>query len=45
VCYNPEQGVRDAAMRELMTSKLSELITDTDRLSVTKRILHLTPTG
>jgi hypothetical protein len=37
VCYNPEQATRDAAMRELMTSKLTELITDTDQYSADKR--------
>jgi hypothetical protein len=37
VCYNPEQATRDAAIRELMTSKLTELITDTDQLSADKR--------
>ena len=37
ICYNPEQAQRDAALREVMTGKLTALITDTDRLSVTKR--------
>jgi Transposase DDE domain len=37
ICYNPEQADRDAALREVMTGKLTALIADTDRLSVTKR--------
>jgi hypothetical protein len=37
VCYNPAQATRDATMRELMTGKLTELITDTDQLSADKR--------
>jgi IS4 transposase len=37
ICYNPEQAERDAALREVMTGKLTTMITDTDRLTVTKR--------
>jgi transposase len=37
ICYNPEQAERDAARREVMTSKLTALIADTDQLSATKR--------
>ena len=37
ICFNPDQAQRDAALREVMTGKLTALITDTDRLSVTKR--------
>ncbi len=37
ICFNPEQADRDAALREVMTGKLTTLITDTDRLTVTKR--------
>ena len=37
ICYNPEQAERDAALREIMTGKLTTLIADTDRLTVTKR--------
>jgi IS4 transposase len=37
VCYNPEQADRDRALREVMTGKLTALITDTDRLSPTER--------
>jgi len=37
ICYNPEQAERDAALREVMTSKLTTMIADTDRLTVTKR--------
>ena len=37
VCYNPEQADRDRALREIMTGKLTALITDTDTLSVAKR--------
>ena len=37
ICFNPEQAERDAALREVMTGKLTALIADTDRLSVTKR--------
>jgi len=37
ICYNPEQAERDAALREVMTGKLTTMITDTDRLTPTKR--------
>jgi hypothetical protein len=37
ICYNPEQAERDAALREVMVGKLTTLITDTDRLTPTKR--------
>jgi transposase len=37
ICYNPEQAERDAALREVMVDKLTTLITDTDRLTPTKR--------
>jgi DDE family transposase len=37
ICYNPEQAERDTALREIMTGKLTALIADTDRLTVTKR--------
>ncbi len=37
ICFNPEQAERDAALREVMTGKLTALIADTDRLTVTKR--------
>ena len=37
ICYNPEQADRDAALREVMTDKLTTLLADTDRLTVTKR--------
>jgi len=37
ICYNPEQAERDAALREAMTGKLTTLIAETDRLTVTKR--------
>jgi transposase len=37
ICYNPEQAERDAALREIMTGKLTALITGTDTLKVTKR--------
>jgi hypothetical protein len=37
ICYNPEQAERDAALREVMVAKLSTMITDTDRLTPTKR--------
>lgn len=37
VCYNPEQADRDQALREIMTGKLTALIADTDKLSVSKR--------
>ncbi|MDN5929471.1 MAG: IS1634 family transposase [Pseudonocardia sp.] len=37
ICFNPEQAERDAALREVMTGKLTALIADTDRLTPTKR--------
>jgi transposase len=37
ICYNPEQAERDAALREVMTGKLTALIAESDRLTVTKR--------
>ncbi len=37
VCFNPEQAERDAALREVMTGKLTALIADSDQLSVTQR--------
>jgi IS4 transposase len=37
ICNNPEQAERDAALREVMVAKLTAMITDTDRISVTKR--------
>ncbi len=36
ICFNPEQAERDAALREVMTGKLTALIADTGRLTVTK---------
>jgi hypothetical protein len=37
VCFNPDQAVRDAAVRAKMISALEELIAGSDQLSVTKR--------
>ena len=37
ICFNPEQAERDATLREVMAAKLTAMITDTDRLSPTKR--------
>ena len=37
ICFNPEQAERDQALREIMIGKLTALIADTDRLTVTKR--------
>jgi Transposase DDE domain len=37
ICFNPEQADRDAALREIMVGKLTTLIADSDRLTVTKR--------
>ena len=37
ISYNPGQAERDAALREITTTKLTALIADTDRLTVTKR--------
>ena len=37
ICFNPEQAERDAALREVMVGKLTALIAESDRLTVTKR--------
>ena len=37
ICHNPDSADRDAAMREIMTGKLTALIAGTDRLTPTKR--------
>jgi hypothetical protein len=37
LCHNPEQAVRDAAVREQLLAQLGELIAGSDRLSPTKR--------
>ena len=37
VCFNPDQAVRDAAVREKMISALEEMTAGSDQLSVTKR--------
>ena len=37
IWHNPEQADRDRALREIMVGKLTALIADTDRLTVTKR--------
>jgi Transposase DDE domain len=37
ICFNPDAAERDAAVRERMLAQLSELITDSDKLSATKR--------
>jgi Transposase DDE domain len=37
VCFNPDQAVRDAAVRAKMITALEELIDGSDQLSVTKR--------
>ncbi|MBB4936553.1 hypothetical protein FHR32_000858 [Streptosporangium album] len=37
ICYNPDQAVRDAAVREQLISQLTEMIDGTDTLSRTKR--------
>ena len=37
ICFNPEQADRDTALREVMTGKLTTMITDTDTLTATKR--------
>ena len=37
ICFNPDQAVRDAAVREKMISALEEMIAGSDKLSVTKR--------
>jgi hypothetical protein len=37
ICFNPDQAVRDAAVRANMISMLEEMIAGSDQLSVTKR--------
>jgi hypothetical protein len=37
ICFNPDQAVRDAAVRAKMISALEEMIAGSDELSVTKR--------
>ncbi|MGH3627764.1 MAG: IS1634 family transposase [Sciscionella sp.] len=37
ICYNPDQADRDQHLRELMITKLTDLIAGTDSLSPTKR--------
>jgi hypothetical protein len=37
ICFNPDQAVRDAAVRAKMITALEELIAGSDKLSVTKR--------
>jgi len=37
ICFNPDQAVRDTAVRERMISALEEMIAGSDKLSVTKR--------
>lgn len=37
ICYNPDQAVRDAAIRERLVAQLSEMIDHSDGLSRTKR--------
>lgn len=37
ICYNPEQADRDAALREIITGKLTAVIADTDQLTPTQR--------
>ena len=37
ICFNPDQAVRDAAVRAKLISQLEELIAGTDQLSATKR--------
>jgi hypothetical protein len=37
ICYNPDQAVRDAAVRAKMISALEEMIAGSDQLSITKR--------
>ena len=46
VCFNPDQAVRDAAVRAKMVTALEDLIAGSDKLSVTKRAeLRVTPGG
>jgi Transposase DDE domain len=37
ICFNPEQAERDAALRQVMVDKLTELIAGSDQLSERKR--------
>jgi hypothetical protein len=37
ICFNPDQAVRDAAVRATLISALEEMIAGSDELSVTKR--------
>lgn len=37
ICYNPEQAARDAATRDRLVTRLTEMIDGTDKLSATKR--------
>ena len=37
ICFNPDQAVRDAAVREKMIAALEEMIAGSDQLSATKR--------
>ena len=37
ICFNPERAERDAALREVMTGKLTAMINGTNTLSATKR--------
>jgi hypothetical protein len=37
ICFNPDQAVRDAAVRAKMITALEEMIAGSDQLSVTKR--------
>lgn len=37
ICYNPEQAVRDAAVRERLLKRLEEEIAGSDQLSIEKR--------
>jgi hypothetical protein len=37
ICYNPEQAVRDAAVRERMLKRLEVELEDSDQLSIEKR--------
>ena len=37
VCFNPDQAVRDAAVRDKMIAALEEMIAGSDQLTVTKR--------
>lgn len=37
VCFNPEQAVRDAAIREQLIAQLDQMIAGTDKLTATRR--------